>query len=269
MSTEKIEKKKIKAHVSESKKKIIKEIKDLAKKYNTIMILDIAGMPSSQFQKLRKKLKNEVIMKVIKKKLAIKIFESDEKTKLLLPWLEQSSAVLFSNIDPFELAIKLSEERSPARARPGQIANEDIMIEAGPTNLMAGPALSDLSKGGLKVGVEGGKIAVKERKILVKKGEKISADIANILGMLEIMPFTVGLEPVAAYDTKSGKISTALKINRKEIIDELKDADLRTRGFAVNIVYISKDTISSLIAKVGMQFNKLNSLINIQQNIAQ
>ncbi|PIU76126.1 50S ribosomal protein L10 [Candidatus Pacearchaeota archaeon CG06_land_8_20_14_3_00_35_12] len=268
MKNEKTEKSKApKAHVSETKKLVVKRIKELSGKYNMMMIMNIMGLPSSQFQQLRKKFKKEAVMEVVKKKLAIKILEEDERTKPLIPSLEQSAAILFSNLDPFELSIKFDEQRSPAKAKPGQIANNDLAIEAGPTDLMAGPALSELSKVGLKVGVEGGKIAVKERKLLVKKGEKISAGIADVLSKLEITPFSVGLEPLAAYDKKSGKVFVSLKINKKEKIGNLKLASVRAIMLAISVGYTAKETISMLIGKAGMQFNKLNSLIN--QNTTQ
>jgi len=256
--------KKVQAHVSERKKATAKEMKSLANKNNTIMLLNIKGMSSSQLQQIRKKFRNEIAIQIIKKNVATKVFEENEKMKGLIPSLEQCEAILFSDLDPFELSIKFHDERIPARAKSGQVANEDIAVEVGPTNLMAGPALSDLSKVGLKVRIEGGKIAIKERKVLVKKGEKISADIADALLKLEILPFNIGLEPVAAYDAKVSKIFTYLKISRSEFVNELKVSKVKALGFAVNIGYTVKETIGAFIAKAGAEFNKLNLLIGGQ-----
>lgn len=257
--------KKVQAHVSERKKATAKEMKSLASKNGTIMLLNIKGISSSQLQMERKKFRDEISLIIVKKNVATKVFEENEKMKGLIPWLEQSEAILYSNLDPFELAIKFCEGKIPARAKPGQTAIEDIVVEKGPTNLMAGPALSDLSKVGLKVGIEGGKIAVKERKVLVKKGDKISADIADALLKLEILPFSVGLEPIAAFEKKSEKVFTSLNISRNEFVNELKVSKVKALGFAVNIGYAAKETIKMLLGKAEAQFTRLNSIITQTQ----
>ena len=45
-------------HVSEVKKKVLKELTELIKKKKTFLIVSIKGIPASQFQEMVKKLKN-------------------------------------------------------------------------------------------------------------------------------------------------------------------------------------------------------------------
>ena len=77
----------------------------------------------------------------------------------------------FSDTDAFEISGILADEKSPAKAKPGQESPEDIEIKAGPTELLPGPDISALSAVGLQPKVEEGKIAIAVDATLLKKGE--------------------------------------------------------------------------------------------------
>ena len=59
-------KEKITTHVSDSKKKMVKELGALMNK-KTIMLVSVKSLPCSQFQDIRKKLRGKADMKVAKK----------------------------------------------------------------------------------------------------------------------------------------------------------------------------------------------------------
>jgi len=65
--------------------------------------------------------------------------ETNETLKKLKAKLKDSVAILFSDLDCFELAGELLINKSPAKAKAGQEAPEDIEIQAGPTDLVPGP----------------------------------------------------------------------------------------------------------------------------------
>lgn len=253
-----IEKKKI------SKKKIetVKKLAELIKNSNSIIIASIKNLPSSQFQSIRKKLKGKAEVKVVKKRVMWKALESFEKenTIKLKEYVQEDSAILFSKLDAFELAGILAENKNPIAARAGQVTDMDIEIEEGPTDLVPGPAISELGALGIKIAVEEGKIAIKEKKVVVKSGEKINANVASVLAKLDIKPFYIGLEPLAMYDAKTGKIYTDIKIDKEKTIIEMKTAVAKAIGFAQKIVYYCKETIGFLLGKANADYNALNKL---------
>src|SRR3989344_1482110 len=140
-----------KARVSETKKRELSELLKLIGSNNTVMIVYTINVPSSQLQIIRKKLKN-VKLKIVKKNLLIRALENSEKPKAkeLISYIKEGSAVIFSNDDPFDISSQLSEYKLPKRAKAGQIAPEDIMVEEGPTDLMPGPAISEFGAVGIK-----------------------------------------------------------------------------------------------------------------------
>lgn len=250
-----------KAHVSEAKKKVTAELSKLAKEYNTILIASIKNIPGSQFQEISKKLRGKAIVKVPKKSLTFRALDSlgNDAAKQLKEKIQESTAILFSNLDAYELAADLLNNRSPAKAKPGQEAPMDIEIPAGPTDLVPGPAISELGALGIQIQIEKGKITIKEPKVIAKEGEKISQGAADLMGKLDIKPFTVGFTPLAAFDVKEGKVYTEISIDQEGTLAELKTAFSKSLAFAVEIGYSSKDTISFLLGKAGVQGQALEN----------
>ncbi|MFH1249247.1 MAG: 50S ribosomal protein L10 [archaeon] len=261
---------KIKANVSPRKKKAFAEIIKLVTTKSTLLISSSQNIPSAQLQKIRSQLKNRATMKVVKKQIMIKALENIEKTKKgispLKAHISENCILIFSDNSAFELAGILEESRIAKKAKAGQISPRDIEVEAGPTDMPAGPMISELSSVGLKVGVENGKIAIKQASIIVKKDAKISDIVASTLIKLNIMPFNVGLETIAAYDSKEDKVYAAIKINKSGTYENLKSAFSNSRALAFSIVYPAKEIISMIIAKASINAKAIDALVsNVSQ----
>jgi len=241
-------------HISEEKKETVKELNDLIKSKKTILIASIKNIPTSQFQEMTKKLRGKAVVKVPKKNLIFRALENakDETLAKIEEQIKDSVAILFSDIDCFELAAELVNNKTPAKAKAGQEAPEDIEIPAGPTELLPGPAISELGALGIQIQIDKGKISIKEAKVLVKKGQKISSGAADIMSKLDIKPFSISLIPLAGYDAHEKKLYLDIKIDREKTLEELKKAFGKALPFAVDIGYVCKDTIGFLIGKAGM-----------------
>ncbi|MBS3091963.1 50S ribosomal protein L10 [Candidatus Pacearchaeota archaeon] len=245
----------------------VKKLAMLIDENKTIMFASIKSLPTKQFQKIKKNLEKEVFFIVAKKNITTRAIESSKKQNIheLKDHIKEDNAILISQMDAFDLAGKLAESKSPVKAKVGQIAEMDIHIEPGPTELVAGPVVSELGALGLKIEIKGGKIEIKEAKIIVKKGQAISEAATNIMGKLNILPFSVGFIPLVAYDSQSNKIYTSLIIDKKETLIQMKNYFAKAKAFAVLINYISKDTIGFLLAKAASHERAIESIINVPQ----
>ncbi len=259
-------KKETKTHVSESKKETVKELTNLIKEKRTILIASIKNIPASQFQEISKKLRGKAIVKVPKKNLIFRALEHSEDGKLkeIENQIQSDVAVLFSDMDCFELAAELVKNKTPAKAKAGQEAPEDIEVPAGPTELVPGPAISELGALGIQIQIDKGKINIKEPKIVAKKGTKISSGAADIMNKLDIKPFTISLIPLAGYDSHEKKLYLEIKIDREKTVADMKKAFGKALPFAVAIGYTCKDTISFLIQKAGRHELAISKLTNAQ-----
>jgi large subunit ribosomal protein L10 len=256
-------KKQVKTHVSKEKVNAVKQMTDLLKTKKTIMVADISSIPNSQYEEIKKKLRGKSTVKVPKKNLFFRAVD-ESKNEVLLNikgFFNKPVAVLFSDMDSYDLAAELIKNKSPAKAKPGQIAPNDLEVPAGPTDLVPGPAISELGALGIKIQIQGGKIEIKEPKILTKKGDKISDGASAILAKLGIMPFTIGFTPISAYDSKSGKIYTEIKINPEEATREMKESFARAIGLAVSASYFTKETTPLMIQKAGVYEKRMIKII--------
>ncbi|MAG07384.1 50S ribosomal protein L10 [Candidatus Pacearchaeota archaeon] len=250
-------------HVSEEKKKIIADLVKLMDEKNTVMITSIKGLPTRQLQKIKKSLSGDTEVRVVKKRALIRALEKVKKEglKKLEKFVKEDIALLISEKGAFDLAQKLSKTKSPVKAKPGQEAQEDIEIEAGVTELLAGPAVSELGSVGLTVKVTNGKIEIIENRVITKKGQIISDEAASVMGKLDVLPFSVGFIPLVAFDTESNLIFEDLKIDPEATVEEMKNIFAKLRGFAVSLGYISKDTIGLMLGKAAGHERALEGLV--------
>jgi len=239
-------------HVSDVKKKKVKELAEKMK-MKTVMVISIKGLPSAQFQDIKKKLRSKAKIQVVKKSLINFALEHCGIKELhdLVPYVDDSTAMLFSDKDAFEISGILSNEKSPSKAKAGQIAPHDIEIKAGPTELLPGPDISALSAVGLAPKVENGKIAVMQDKVIVKEGKEISEAVASIMTKLDIIPFEVGVEPIAAFDGETKRIYADIKIDKEAMIESIMNDYGRALPFAVEIGYVNDTTLDFILARAS------------------
>jgi|SRR3989344_5347424 len=251
--------------VAEKKKQEINELKNLMVKYRVISIGDITSLPSKQFQEIRKKLKENVVIRVTKKRLIRKAIESlkEKDLKPLEKYLEKSMPVmLFTDEDPFKLYKLLKKSKSKATARPGQVAPNDIIVQAGPTNFTPGPIIGELGQAGIVASVEGGKIAIKKDKLLVKEGAVINSKTASLLSKLGIEPMDVGLNLKVVYDDGMIYEKSVLDFDEERLLNDIKLAHQYAINLAMQMGYTTKETIKLLIRKAAAQARSLNSIID-------
>ncbi|MCD6523168.1 MAG: 50S ribosomal protein L10 [Candidatus Diapherotrites archaeon] len=239
------------AHVAEWKKKAVKELEELIQKYPVIAISSIKGLPASQFQEIRAKLREKAVIKVVKLNLLRIAMENSgkEEVKQLEKYLDGPIAVIFTEMDAFRLFKTLKKNRSKAAAKAGQIAPFDIIVPAGDTGLPPGPALGDLKAAGINARIDGGSIKVMKDSVVAKEGDIITPEVANALNKLGVKPFEIGLDVNAVLD--AGVIFTpqVLDISEEETIQNIQNAYMNALNLSVNCAYPTHTSIPHLIAK--------------------
>jgi len=244
------------------KQKQVSELSEKIKNSKTLMIVSIKSLPSKQFNEIKKSIREHALIKIAKKNIMLRAIKKLEKDSVLglEKYIQADYAFVISDIEGFELAGILSKKKTPVFAKAGQTATDDIEIKAGPTDLVPGPAISDLGSLGIQIAVEEGKISIKASKVVVNKGQEINENVASLLQKLNIQPFNIGLEPLVIYDVKDEKIYTDINIDSEAITEDLKIAASKALGFAQKIVYYCKDTIGYLLSKANVEGGKLDEL---------
>ncbi|MBT7128881.1 50S ribosomal protein L10 [archaeon] len=247
-------------HVSDVKKAKVKELAELFKK-KTVMVISVKGLPSAQFQDIKKKLRSKAKVQVIKKSL-INFALNENKVEALndlIPYVEDSTAMLFSDEDAFVISGILANEKSPAKSKAGMIAPFDIEVKAGPTELVPGPDISALSAVGLAPKVENGKIAVMKDKVILKEGKEVTEAVASIMAKLDIIPFEVGIDPVAAF--MDGKVYADIVIDVDGAVADLEYDCGRAFAFAIDLGIVNAETLDTIIGKANAEEGILTRVI--------
>jgi len=250
-------------NIPERKIKVVSEFADLIKKHKTILIASIKNLPGSQFQEIGKKLRGKAIVKVPKKNLIFRAIDEsgNSEVKKIKDQIIESTAILFSDLDSYDLAAELLKRKSPAKAKAGQEAPFDIEVEAGMTDLVPGPAISELGAVGIKTKVTNGKLEIIKDTVIVKEGKIISQNVADVMAKLDIKPFSIGFTPLCAYDTQEKKLYLEIKIDKDEAVENLKVAFGHALPFAVEIGYITEETVKVMIRKAASEERKLIRVI--------
>ena len=247
------------------KAKKVKELAEKISKSRSLMVVSIKGLPSKQFQNIKKSIRENAFIKVEKKNILIRAIKELKKESVLEleKHISDSCAFAISNLEGYELAGILSKKKTPVFAKTGQIAPHDIEVKEGLTDLVPGTAISELGALGIQISVENGKIAIKKDKIIVKEGGVINEGASAVLMKLGVQPFSVGLNPIAVYDVKEEKIYTDLVIDSDAAIAKLKESAGKALGFAQRIKYYCKETIGYFLAKANMEGKALESKIQL------
>lgn len=237
--------------VKKEKVKQVEETLKLIEKYPVVGIINCEGTPSAVLQKIRGVLRDKALIKMFKKStIKFAIEKSSKKNiKNLTDYLQGQPTLIFTDMDPFKLYKFLEKKKTPIFPREGDIPMKDVIIKAGPTNLSAGPAIGELQKFKIPVMVKEGKIHVREDTTVVKKGEKVNAELASLLKKLGIKCMEIGLNLVAAYEDGMIYTKDVLAVDESTYIFNLQKAYLDALSFSVEIAYPTKENIESLLRK--------------------
>jgi large subunit ribosomal protein L10 len=242
------------------KQEEVERILEISRGFNNIIISNIEKIPANKMREIRKKFKDILKMKMMKSRLIKRVLEAkginvDEAKDVL----KKPSILIFTNEDIFHVASLFEEDKEYTYIKPGQIAEEDIIIAKGPTTLLP-IHIADLSKAGLKVGVERGKVVIKEDYV-IKKGEAISSELADALQKLDIKPIPIGLAVNFAVDLKNKKIYKNVLIDKRKEIENIKIAYSYAINLAMNINYLTNKTALGIIKKAYTNAYKLNKAL--------
>lgn len=257
------------AHVARWKKETVKQFVSLLADYPIVGIVNMENLPTSQLQVMREQLRETVVMKMTKKRLLkIAMEESKDKVKgieQLEEFLRGMPALLLTKENPFKLYKTLKKKKTSAPAKAGQIAPKDIVVQQGPTGFAPGPIIGELGSLGIKAGIEGGKVAIKEDAVVLKEGEVFSDKLAGVLSRLGVEPMEIGLDLVAVLEDGTVFKRNILDVDEDEYINNITTLARQSFNLAMEIAYPSADTCVPLIQRaftnaknLAMESNILN-----------
>jgi large subunit ribosomal protein L10 len=245
----------------EEKVKVVEELAKKFDKYPTIGIFDLYKIPTKLLKEVKKKLSGKIRLEVIKKNLILLALEKSKgNVKKLKNFITLQPALIFSTENGMEIFSQIENIEIEDYAKEGDIVDKNIVIEPGVTTLSAGPVIGELSRVGIPVGVEGGKIAIKKRVTVLKSGGKVTKELASALRRLDIKPMKIGIKLNCLY-------SNGIVFDRdvldfvKGLKDAMKNAYFDMLTFTINIGWITKESIKYLLIKAYQNARRLDEVV--------
>lgn len=228
--------------------------------YPKCFIVGADNVGSKQMQSIRSSLRGNGIVLMGKNTMMRKAIrghlENNAQLEKLLPHIKGNVGFVFTKGDLNEIREKLTESKVRAPARAGAIAPLLVVIPAQNTGL--GPEKTSFFQAlSIPTKISKGTIEIINDVPILKPGDKVGASEATLLNMLNISPFSYGLQIEQVYDSGS--------IFSPDILD-IKPEDLRAKfqagvaNLAAVCLSIGYPTIASVPHSVANGFRNLLAL---------
>jgi len=247
------------SQVSAEKTALVESTAKLLDEYKLIGAADLTKVGSGMLQDLRKQLRGQVTIRGIKNTL-MRI--SMEKAGLVgtedfLSQIKGQNIYIFSNGNPFLLAMTLHRNKVRVFAKAGDTALEDLVIPAGNTGLSPGPIISKFGGLAIRTRIEAGNIWVVNDTEVAKTGDEISEDLADLLVRLGVRASEMGLEIKAVYEDGVVIPKEDLILDIDVYSQRLARARSEAYQVAINAAYVTPVTVMPLISLAAQNVRKL------------
>ncbi|MDO9539735.1 MAG: 50S ribosomal protein L10 [Methanocalculus sp.] len=245
-------------HLPQWKRDEVEEVKKNVQEYALIGIIDMYGIPATQFQQIRRNLKKTTIIKVMRNTLIDHAFsELGGAYEGLKQHITGHSALIFTNDNPFKLFKSLEQTKTKRSAKAGEITPVDIVVAKGPTSFKPGPIVSELQQAGIPATIEGGKVKIRETKTIVKAGEAVDRKQVGILSKLGVKPMDVGIALNVAFYQDQMYLPDVLGVDEAEYYNRLVLAVQQAFNLSVNAAYPTAFTMEAILAKAFREARSL------------
>jgi len=247
------------SQVSEEKIGTVDDTIDLLKEYEIVGAADLYKVGSSMLQDLRKRLRGQIVFKVAKNTLMRIAMEKADlpNAEEFMGRISGPNIFIFSNGNPFKLAMMLHRSKVRVFARTGDTALDHIVIPSGNTGLSPGPILTKFGALGVRTRIEGGNIWVVSDTEAAEPGDEISMDLADILARLGVRASEMGLEVKAIYEGGVIIPRDELILDLEAYEAQLTDAFADALQVALKAAYPTAQTLPILLALAAQDARKV------------
>lgn len=239
-------------HYPKKKRVMYQELQELPTKYNVIALSKMTKVRATQLMAIRKKFRDEIKIRIIKNKVAIRAFEKVKGVagmESMSKQLEGQCALMFTNISPFKLNLIFAQNKVFLPAKGGDIASKEILVPAGNTGIAPGPVLSEFKVANVQTKIDQGTIWVSKDTVVAKPGDVISMQLASLLSKLNVKPIEAGIAVNFAIAEGLMFKEQDLRINLDEYRDELVRSFQEALALATEAGYMTPETVKPLLVK--------------------
>ncbi len=228
---------------------------EILSKDGVIGIVDVEGVPATAMLGMRENLRDQMVLTMAKKTLIRRAWKktgrTDEELEQLLENVTIPMLVHSEQLNAFQLYAELDKTRTGRAAKAGDVAPNDIVIEAGPTSFPPGPIVGEFNSVGIPAKIDKGKVAIQKTVTAVEKGQPISADLGLMLAKLEINPIEIGLILSGVIEDGTVLPAEDLNLDLDGFTAKVKSATSGAFNLACHIGWFTNETVPVLVSKAA------------------
>jgi len=243
------------SHIPSEKYETVQETVELINQYEIIAAADLNKVTSAMLQDMRKQLRGRHQFKVVKNTLMRISMEQagKEGTREFIEQVSGPNVFLFTNGNPYRVAMELNANKVKVFAKAGDIAMNDILLSAGNTGLSPGPLIGKFGALGVRTRIEAGNIWIATDATVCKKGQEISENLADLLQRMDVRASEMGLSIKAVYEKGEVLLGEDLILDLDAYRTQLAQAVGGAYKVAIEAAYVTPETLPSIIAKAVLQ----------------
>ncbi len=243
------------SHIPSEKIETVQETVELLNQYDVIAAADLKKVTSAMLQDMRRQLRGRLHFKVLKNTL-MRISMEEAGKEGYDEFIEQAAGpnvFMFTNGNPFRVAMELDANKVRVFAKSGDIAMDDIVLSAGNTGLSPGPLIGKFGVLGVRTRIEAGNIWVVQDTNVCRAGEPINEDLADLLQRMDIRVSEMGLRVKTVYERGDVIPGEALILDLDDYRRRMEQAIGGAFKVAVEAAYYTPATVTTILAKAFQQ----------------
>jgi large subunit ribosomal protein L10 len=234
--------------IPEWKREEVDDLVEVLQSYDSIGIVNIAGIPSRQLQDMRRDLHGTAELRVSRNTLINRALDEEDLSDLT-EYVSGQVGIIGTNDNPFGLFRELEASKTPAPIGAGEVAPNDIVIPEGDTGIDPGPFVGELQSVGANARIQEGSIQVLEDSTVLEAGGEVSQDLSNVLSELGIEPKEVGLDLRAVHSDGVLFEPEELELDTEEYYSDIQTAIARGTNLSINAEYPTATSTPTLLRK--------------------
>jgi large subunit ribosomal protein L10 len=235
------------------KKDRVEELTEILQQDGVIGIVDTSGVPATAMLGMRAELRTMMSLTMAKKtlfRLAWKNAGLDEQTlETMMENAAQPVIVHTPTLSAFQLFNELEKTRTGRSAKEGDIAPQDIVVEAGETEFAPGPIVGELSAVGIPAKIDKGKVMIQKTVTVVDQGDVIPGDLGLMLDKLGIKPIEIGIILCGAVQDGILMPPEDLDLDLDGFRNKIAQAVSASFNVACNVRWFTPETMPTLLSK--------------------
>ena len=237
------------------KRDTVKDLYEVIKSGETLAVIDIHGVPADTMIGMRAGLRENMAIRVAKKRLMRLAWEQAGKDLDVLEELfdgaVQPAVVSTSEFNSFEVYSELKKTEAGRAAKSGDVAPVDIIVEKQDTGMPPGPIVGELNSVGIPAKITGGSVHIQKQHVALKAGEVFEGDLGMLLGQIGIKPIVTGLRLCGTYEDGVVFSPSTLDIDFEQFKQDLIGMAAGGFNLACNIAWFTSQTMPTLLAKAS------------------